>query len=80
VTGNYRGITEAARGFTGNRRAIAGAIDNVPVEALVASQFALCRQPHSSLVEPWAAAYAAVLERFLAEREHGEERRDRALL
>ena len=53
------------------------AIDDVPAEALAASQLALCRLPHKSLVEPWAAAYADVLARFLAEREHGEERRDR---
>ncbi|KAH8072298.1 methyltransferase domain-containing protein [Aureococcus anophagefferens] len=36
------------------------AIDDVPAEALAASGFALCRVPHKSLVEPWAAAVADV--------------------
>ena len=49
--------------------------DDVPVESLVASQFMLCRQPHASLVEPWAEAYATILGRFMAECHHGEEDR-----
>ncbi|KAH8048066.1 hypothetical protein JL720_15928 [Aureococcus anophagefferens] len=56
------------------------AIDDVPAEALAASEFALCRVPHKSLVEPWAAAVADVHARFLAEQDQGQERRDRALL
>ncbi|EGB02042.1 hypothetical protein AURANDRAFT_69250, partial [Aureococcus anophagefferens] len=56
------------------------AIDDVPAEALAASGFALCRVPHKSLVEPWAAAVADVHARFLAEQDQGQERRDRALL
>jgi hypothetical protein len=47
------------------------AIDAVSVEALAASEFALCRVPHKSLVEPWAAAYADVTARFLAEQDQG---------